>query len=163
MTLSILPAGAIAPGVHHTFKQRTLADVSSSMSAMSEAAHADFDLQMSYGHANGRITTVDLTMNLSIDMPVWSGLGNARKAEQNEWNRFLRALRAHEDGHITICRREAATTYDRLLRASPRTINDVLDAERARIQRLNNVYDHQTNHGRAQNTPHGNTVITLPP
>src|SRR5262245_35881421 len=134
MTLSILPAGAIAPGVHHTFNEATLADVTSTMGGMSEAAHADFDLQMSYATSNGHISTVDLTMTLTIDMPEWSAAGSARQVEQTEWNRFLRALRAHEDGHIAICRREAPTTYQRLQRASPSTINDVLDRERERIQ-----------------------------
>jgi predicted secreted Zn-dependent protease len=118
---------------------------------------------MSFAHANGNITRVDLTMALTIDMPVWSKVGKAKQAEQNEWNRFLRALRVHEDGHITICRAEAPTTYQRLMRATPNNINDVLDRERARIQSLNDAYDTRTDHGRTQQTPHGTTVITLPP
>jgi predicted secreted Zn-dependent protease len=130
---------------------------------MDEAAYAEFDLQMGFAHSNGAITAVDLTMTLTIDMPVWSKAGSARQVEQNEWNRFLRALRTHEDGHIAICRREAPVTYNKLLKATPRTINDVLDKERSRIKRLNDVYDHQTDHGRTQNTPDGNTVITVPP
>jgi predicted secreted Zn-dependent protease len=163
MTLSIQPGGAIAAGVHHTFNEAKLADVSASMATMDEAAYAEFDLQMGFAHSNGTITRVDLTMTLTIDMPVWSKAGSARKPEQDEWNRFLLALRAHEDGHIAICRREAPVAYDKLLKSAPSTINDVLERERARIKRLNDVYDHQTDHGRTQNTAHGNTVIVLPP
>ena len=91
MTLSILPAGAIAAGVHHTFNDSTLADVTSTMGTMDEAAAAEFDLQMGYAHSNGQITKVDLTMTLTIDMPVWSKAGTYKQVEQDECNRRLGA------------------------------------------------------------------------
>jgi hypothetical protein len=38
----------------------------------------------------------------------------------------------------------------------------VLEAERVRIKALNDAYDHRTDHGRSQRTPHGTTEIQLP-
>lgn len=163
MTLRVLPAGAIAAGVHHTFDDNTLADVTTSMDQLEEAAAAEFHFNMSYDTAGARVTNVNLTMRVTIDMPVWTRVAQRPQAEQNEWNRFLRALRVHEDGHITIFRHEAPTTYERLVAATPSTINDVLEAERQRIVQLNEVYDNRTDHGRTQQTPHGTTVIVIPP
>ena len=161
--LRIVPAGGITAGTGHTFDGATLRAVVNAMHGMDEVGHADFDLAMNFSTDGGeRVTNVDLTMRLTIDMPEWTKSAGRPAAERDEWNRFMRALRHHEDGHITICRREAPTTYQRLTRATASTINDVLDRERARIQALNDAYDTRTGHGTSQNTPDGNTVITVP-
>jgi hypothetical protein len=161
--LRIVPAGSITAGTSHTFDGGSLRDVVNAMQGLDEVGHADFDLAMSFSTDGGeRVTNVDLTMQLTMDMPVWTKAAGRPTGERNEWNRFMRALRHHEDGHITICRREAPTTYQRLTRATASTINDVLDRERARIQALNDAYDTRTGHGTTQNTPDGNTVITVP-
>lgn len=161
MTLRILPAGAITPSVHHTFEDETLADVAANTDA-DEPALAEFSFEMSFDHEANRITRVELTMWLTIAMPEWTNVSGRPQAEQDEWARFLRALRHHEDGHIAIFRREAQTTYNRLTAATAKTINRVLNTERARIQRLSDAYDHTTDHGRTQQTPHGTTIINVP-
>src|SRR5215208_5914184 len=160
MTLRILPAGAISVGVHHTFSEATLAGIVASMGSMDEAAYAEFAFSLSFAQANDRITSVDLTMQLRLDMPEWPNVSQRPQAEQDEWNRFLRALRAHEDGHTAIFRREAPTAHQRVSRAQPDTAEDVLEAERVRIVGLSDAYDHRTDHGRTQRTAHGTTVIT---
>lgn len=163
MPLRILPAGAMPVDAHHTFEEATLEDVADSMDAMAEVGNVDFALELSFANSGNRVTRVDLTMRLTLAMPVWTEVGNRPQAEQNEWNRFLRALRVHENGHLAICRREAPVAYRRLRKAKADTINDVLSAEETRIQRLNDAYDHRTDHGRTQRTRHGTTVIQLPP
>jgi hypothetical protein len=162
MTLQILPAGAITAGVHDTFTDTTLEDLVDNADTTQEPGLAEFAFELGFDHANGRLTRVDLTMRLTIDMPEWSNVGRRPQAEQDEWNRFLLALRHHEDGHIAIFRREAATTYRKLLRSRPGTINGVLTREKNRIKGLSRAYDHRTNHGLTQQTPHGTTVITVP-
>jgi predicted secreted Zn-dependent protease len=162
MSVRILPTGTVPAGVHHTFNESSLEDVSLAMNGMDEAAYADFEFELSFSTAGNRVTRVDLIMWLTIDMPVWSRVDRSPQAEQDEWNRFMRALRAHEDGHIAICRREAPKTYRKLTRASAGRINNVLEAERVRIKALNDAYDHRTDHGRSQRTPHGTTEIQLP-
>jgi predicted secreted Zn-dependent protease len=162
MTLRILPAGAIAAGVHRTLTDATLEDLVDTAGADGELARAEFAFALDYDHANGRLTRIDLTVRLTIDMPEWPNSSRRPQAEQDEWDRFLRALRVHEDGHIAIFRREAATTYRTLQRSRPGTINDALAREEERINRLSVAYDHRTGHGRTQQTPHGTTEIQVP-
>lgn len=162
MTLRITPAGAVTAATGHTVDDATLAGVVQSLGAYAEAGYAGFAFALSYKQPNGTITSVDLTMTLTVEMPVWTKRDKAKAAEQREWDRFHRALRVHEDGHIAIFRREAATTYAKLLKATPGTINDILAAEQARIQDLSDKYDTKTQNGITQPGAQGTTVITVP-
>jgi len=162
MTLSILPAGAITPWVYHTFTDATLSDLVDNADPNEEPGEAKFEFGMNFAQVDNRLTTVDLTVRLTIGMPEWPNGANRPEAERNEWNRFLRALRVHEDGHIDIFRREAPVTYQKLLAATPSTINRELRTEKTRIQGLSDQYDVSNDHGRTQQTPHGTTVITAP-
>ncbi len=162
MSLRISPSGTVPAGVSRNLTGTTLADVADATEDADEVGSANFRFDLSYSHANGLITNVDLTMELTIALPVWDNYANRPQGEKDEWDRFLRALRVHEDGHIAIYQREAPTTYDRLRAARPATINNVLAAETTRIRRLSDAYDHQTDHGRRQQTSHGTTVIQVP-
>jgi predicted secreted Zn-dependent protease len=162
MALRILPAGAIVASVHYTYTDQTLADLVASMSRHNEPAEAKFEFELSFDHAAGRLTNVELTMWLTIAMPEWTEVGTRPQRERTEWSRFLRALRHHEDGHIDIFRAEAPTAMRALEAATPRTINSVLAAQKRRIQRLSNTYDTQTGHGTRQQTPDGTTIINVP-
>lgn len=161
MTLIIVPPAAIAPGVYQTFTDATLADLVAT-AGDSEPAEATFEFGLDFAQVDNRLTSVDLTMRLAINMPEWSNAGSRPAAERNEWARFLRALRYHEDGHIDIFRREAPVTYKKLTASTPGKINEVLGAEKRRIQRLSDQYDTATGHGTKQQTPDGTTVITVP-
>jgi predicted secreted Zn-dependent protease len=37
-----------------------------------------------------------------ITMPHWPGYDSAPDADQREWDRFLAALKAHEQGHVDL-------------------------------------------------------------
>jgi len=161
MTLQLIPASAIAAGTYQTFTDATLADLVAT-AGDSEPAEATFEFRLDFAQVDNRITLVDLQVLLVINMPEWPNAQRRPDPEKNEWQRFLRALRVHEDGHIDIFRRESATTYQRLLAATPATINAVLARERRRIQGLSDQYDTRTGHGTKQQTPHGTTVITVP-
>jgi predicted secreted Zn-dependent protease len=163
MSLQIHPTGAITPYVFMRINDRTLAGVASNVTAQDEVGKARFVFGLSYDFANGLLTHVDLTLRLTIGMPVWVHRNSRPKAEQDEWDRFHRALRHHEDGHIAIFRAEAPDAYDHVAHSTPDTIHDVLDQQRARIQALSDAYDARTHHGLTQQTPDGNTVITVPP
>jgi len=162
VALVVRPRGTVSASTGHWFRQRTLAAVAQAMGALGEAAHASFGYDMSATPRGDSIASVDLTVRLSMEMPAWAHVRRRPQAEQREWNRFLRALRYHEDGHIAIYRREAETSYQRLLEATPETINDVLQAEIERVQRVNDEYDRTNHHGQRQSSPHGTTVIQVP-
>jgi hypothetical protein len=112
--------------------------------------------------AAGRFAWLDVTFTLRTEMPVWEGYRRGPQAEKREWDRFYRALLWHEHGHIAIIRREAKTTYKRLLAASNDTINNVAEQEKQRIHRAGVAYDRQTDKGQKQKSPHGTTVIKIP-
>lgn len=162
MTLRISPPVQITPTTSHRFREGTLADVAASVTDRDEVGWARFRFDLDYRTANSLLTRVDLTVKLTIGMPAWAHRRRRPQMEQDEWDRFSGALRHHEDGHITIFRREAPETYDCLLNATPATINDVLKEERQRILTLSDAYDHRTDHGRQQQTPHGTTEIQVP-
>jgi hypothetical protein len=75
----------------------------------------------------------------------------------------LRALLEHERGHIAIMRREAQTTYTRLLAATAATIKNLAKQETQRILRVSAAYDRKTDKGQRQKSTHGTTVIVVPP
>lgn len=163
MTLKIIPSGTVNAGVSHWFKQKTLAQVAQAIVARGEAGSATFEFDPPKYWANGdKLTRVDLKMKLSIKMPKWSRYARRPKAERREWNRFYKALRYHEDGHIKIFRDEAPTTYEVVKKATPDTLQSIFDSEVARIQKLSDEYDERTHHGLKQATPHGTTVIQIP-
>jgi predicted secreted Zn-dependent protease len=110
-----------------------------------------------------RSTRFDVTFTFRIEMPVWTSYPRRPEAERREWDRFYRALLEHERGHIAIIRREAQTTYKRLLAATEATIKNVARQETQRIHHAGAAYDRKTDHGRRQNSKHGTTVIVVPP
>jgi predicted secreted Zn-dependent protease len=114
-------------------------------------------------NAAGRLTALDVTFTLRVEMPVWTSYSLRPEAERREWDRFYGALLEHEHGHIAIIKREAQTTYTRLLAATRDTIKNVAEQEKQRIDRANAAYDSQTDHGRRQNSPqYDNTIIKVP-
>jgi predicted secreted Zn-dependent protease len=162
MPPTFIPATTITPGVFHTFKDATLADLVANLDRNAEAGEARFKFGMKYTPVADRVTNLVLTVSLAIDMPRWPNVAKRPKKEQDEWNRFLKALRFHEDGHIAIFRSEAYTAWNKLQAATPATINQVLADEETRIQALSDAYDVKTDSGMKQTSPHGTTVITVP-
>lgn len=101
--------------------------------------------------------TVDASIN--IQMPNWVGRDAARGVERAEWDRFRAALRAHEDGHDSRARVGMQALHDKLADTKVGKLAAVFAAEKRRIQRESNAYDHATTHG--QRPPPG-TIITVP-
>jgi hypothetical protein len=161
MSFRILPAGEIVAGVSHTFHHETLDEVADAIVALGEAGKAEFGLHLDFDF-RGRQPQVDLTMVLTLAMPVWTQVSGRPREEREEWQRFLRALRVHEEGHFEIFRREGPVAYEEIRRAGERRIKSVRSAEERRIKRLSKAYDLRTDHGLTQMTPHGTTVIQVP-
>jgi predicted secreted Zn-dependent protease len=162
MPLQFRPAGNVPATPTLRLNDATLRDLAQNNSGR-ELGAGTFETSLNWAtNAAGRFARVDLTFTLAIEMPVWTRYSGRPEAERREWDRFYRALLEHERGHIAIFRREAKTTYARLLAATAATIGNVLEQETQRIQRLSDAYDSQTDHGRKQKSPHGNTIIVAP-
>jgi predicted secreted Zn-dependent protease len=95
-------------------------------------------------------------------MQEWKQRDSRPKAEQGEWDRFLRALRAHEDGHIALYRREFSRSFKRLKKVAASKFQDEFNDEVARVKAVNRKYDKMTGNGTKQETPHGTTIIQVP-
>lgn len=163
MGLRFRPPGRITAGTGHRFDEETLAEVATSVAERGEVGEASFDFDMRYRTRNARISRVDLTVTLTITMPAWAAYEDRPDPEKEEWDRFHCALRHHEDGHISLFRRESRTTYDKLVaETDPDRLGPIVDDETRRIQGLSDAYDRRTDHGRTQDTPCGSTVIQAP-
>jgi predicted secreted Zn-dependent protease len=162
MPLQFRPAGNVPATPKLRLDDATLRDLARNRAGQ-ELGAAIFETSLRYEtNAAGRISRVDLTFTLGIEMPVWTRYASRPEAERREWDRFYGALLEHERGHVAIFRREAQNTYARLLAGSAATINSLLEQETQRIQSLSDAYDRQTDHGRRQNSTHGTTVIVTP-
>jgi predicted secreted Zn-dependent protease len=115
-------------------------------------AYSDID---SRGNPEG----LTLTVQISIHMPRWTGRDGARPAEQQEWDRFYRALLEHERGHESRIRTGAAVMHRRLRRTLAADLQTAMDEETDKIKATGNAYDAATDHGRR---PPPGTIITVP-
>ena len=163
MALLFQPPGDVPATPTLRLQDATLSDLVRDRSGQ-ELGHTAYSIKWKGPppDATGRFISLDVTFTLRIEMPVWTSYPRRPEAEKREWDRFYRALLWHEQGHIAIIKREAQTTYTRLLAATKDTINNVAEQETQRIHRANAAYDSQTDHGRRQNSPHGNTIIVVP-
>ena len=164
MPLHFRPAGTVAATPTLRLHDATLRDLVRNRGGQ-ELGHATFNIYWKGPppDAEGRPTRLDVIFALRIEMPVWTRYPRRPEAERREWDRFYLALLEHERGHIAIIRREAQTTYKRLLAATEATIKNVAEQERQRIRRAGAAYDHNTDKGRRQKSKHGTTVIVVPP
>jgi predicted secreted Zn-dependent protease len=138
----------------------TLADVVKLLSE-DEAGKCDWGAGFDYDGVggDGKARNLIVTMEITIELPRWVGRDSAKGAEQREWDRFMRALEAHELGHERIAHSGAQTMYRRLQRTSARDLQDAFEEERAKIKRQDKAFDKRTDHGRK---PLPGTVITVP-
>lgn len=141
----------------------TLADVVAVLSGRDEAGHCtwdwptwDFEAVSDDGHPR----VLRMSMTVTIEMPRWVERGTASPAEQAEWDRFYRALLAHERGHERRAVTSARALYERLLRTRARDLETAFENGKARIQAESDAYDAATHHGMK---PPPGTIITVPP
>src|SRR6266508_156519 len=106
MPLIIVPPDAIS-GLSHKLTALTLADLAIEITRVGHgigAAKWNFGTY-SWRQGSGGRLEIDLTMTLTLFMPVWMNVTNRPDNEKREWHRWHSALRFHEDGHHEICRR----------------------------------------------------------
>jgi hypothetical protein len=162
MSLQFRPKGHVQATPRLRLNDATLRDLAQN-NAGRELGRATFKPTYTHWPATGSFTRLELTFTLTIEMPVWTRYSGRPEAERREWDRFYRALLNHEQGHIVIFRREAETTYQRLLDdATADTIKKLLEQEVQRIVGVSDAYDNKTDHGRKQNSSHGTTIIVVP-
>jgi hypothetical protein len=105
------------------------------------------------GDANGRLTSVTVTANPTIELPSWSGYGQAATAEQQEWDRMLAALTQHEQEHHNVYLR-VARNFRTMLRRMRGLDQDRMQTEfqdfLGRVRDEQRAYDGRTRNGQNQ-------------
>ena len=97
-------------------------------------------------------------LKIERTLPEWRPPRSAPSTLVLAWNHYLRALGAHEDGHVSIARGAGAALVNALCALRPCTDRTLVDAE---VQALTNAvlfdaraseaaYDEATAHGHAQ-------------
>jgi predicted secreted Zn-dependent protease len=140
----------------------TLADVVAVISARREAGECTWAIGYTYDSVgrDGKPRGLVVEATITILMPVWVGRDTARAVERTEWDRSLRALSDHEDGHDTRARAAIQQLHDTLENTRASRLSSVYASEKARVQRVSDAYDTATRHG--QRPPPG-TTVTIPP
>ena len=161
MTLKIIPAGEVTADVYIQLTEKTLAKVAEKAVELHEAGSASWNIKYSIPSIRGnRIEKFTLILKLTMKMPVWTNYTNRPKKEKNEWDRFYKALRFHEDQHHALCKRLARTMHQKLM--NEKKLNDfkrVFNAEESKFQIFNDKFDVDVGHGTKQESPFDTTVI----
>ena len=146
----------------YTVTAGTLRDVVGLIAGRPEAGKCSWSIAYNYDSTgrNGKPVGLVVDASVTIELPVWDGRDSARAVERTEWDRFLGALSAHEDGHDTRTRTGIQELHDKLERTRTSQLPTVFSNEKARIQRVSNAYDRTTDHGRR---PAPGTNVTIPP
>ena len=81
-------------------------DVDVHQSIHGEAAHvAPQKPKINYGVVDGKISDIQLTLDLHMDLPEWTqeaAVGHKCPCWQKEWDRLFAAISAHEPQHVAI-------------------------------------------------------------
>lgn len=154
----------IGATVHTTYTVTAsrLADVVGLIAGRPEAGHCDWAISYKYESVgrDGKPRGLTVEATITIEMPVWDGRDSARAVERREWDRFLRALSDHEDGHDTRARTGIQQLHDNMEDTRATQLATKFVTEKQRIQRESNAYDTATTNGRR---PAPGTNITIPP
>lgn len=125
-------------------------------------AHTEWDIKWNYRYrptASGcELTGVNVSLSGTILLPRWVDSNDASSALVEKWNRYLAALRLHEEGHYAHGV-GAAREIEALAKsfhgsgdcpAMTSEFNDRAQSIIARYKALDVAYDRETDHGRTQ-------------
>ncbi|RYZ04845.1 MAG: DUF922 domain-containing protein [Myxococcales bacterium] len=103
----------------------------------------------------GGLRDATISLSLVVHLPEWQEHDQAPKALQRSWDRFLKALTAHEEGHVEISIEHATALRNELAMLTPEPSCQELTAKfqdranlaQARMDRAQAEYDDKTQHG----------------
>jgi predicted secreted Zn-dependent protease len=105
-----------------------------------------------------RIKSAAIRLDLKYTLPRWWASSSASPELASEWNRFLAALRGHENGHGALAITGGRTMLKKLRGLAPSNSCSALTAaakrtfvrENERIKTIETAYDTRTDHGATQ-------------
>ena len=135
----------------------TLRDAASAIAHLPEAGSTEWFPAFSYeSDEHGNVSSATVTVATRVTLPNWSGVSSAGQAEQDEWNRFLAALVAHENGHLELVTAHFTDVDQHMIGGAPHHAQSVFDHALHSLHAASQAYDSQTDHGR-----HAGTIIDV--
>jgi Bacterial protein of unknown function (DUF922) len=98
------------------------------------------------------LSSATVTVGIRMTMPQWIEYGSACQAEKDEWNRFVAALQAHEQGHVDLAVEHLSNIDDRLVGKSVHGAGIAWQRSLDALRSASDAYDRQTDHGRTRGT-----------
>jgi hypothetical protein len=134
---------------YEEYSGATLADVAALLPE-DEWGRCEWDFTHSFESTEGTITRVDVTLTRRIVMPRWVERDQAPAAERAEWDRMVRNLRTHENGHATRARTWAPRLKQRMLNQPESEEANIKETFLTDHQAEQDQYDTDTHHGQTQ-------------
>lgn len=127
----------------------TLAEVEAALPE--ECGSVEFDFTVATNGDPATNVTVHVTQVLT--MPQWAERDKQCPGVQKAWDSFVAALRAHENGHLAIDRKEFASAHTRFVGKPADKIDEESRALQAHVRAVQEEYDTRTDHGRKGTPP----------
>jgi len=137
----------------HDVHGRTLEEVAGHIQQMTEAGQTHWTPRYHVQEWEGQtMKRVQVDVYVEVTMPHWTEYSAATAAEQAEWDRFVEALRAHEQGHIDL-----VVTYTENADVMLEGLDEHAAAARWQenlyaLQQASDQYDTGNDHGRNAGT-----------
>jgi predicted secreted Zn-dependent protease len=137
----------------YTIDAQTLHEVADVIGAREEAGETTWEPNLNYKtSSDGVVTQATVTVDLTITMPEWPAARKRKKRVRDEWERFFRALDAHEQGHVDLVRKHLEGVAASLVGLSEEEAQQKFAEALQELQDASDQYDADTDHGRKHGT-----------
>jgi len=136
----------------YTVVANDLAGVARAIRARTEAGKVSWSPTIDWAADGGQVNRVDLTVDITLDMPEWSPPESVGPLARAEWTRWREALLRHEQGHIQLVHRYFDGLAARMIGQPPRTVRRLFETAKRMLARASRDYDAATDHGRKTGT-----------
>jgi hypothetical protein len=145
---------AIGPPVRSSYgvTGTTLRDVATAIGGRAEAGRVRWRTSLSFSAPRGRIESVRVTANVTLEMPAWTPPPAMLPRARAEWHRWYSALLAHEQGHIDLVHAHLDGLAAAMLGRRPARGRAMFRAAQSTLARESRRYDASTDHGRSSGT-----------
>lgn len=100
--------------------------------------------------SDGTCRALNVAAKITVTFPRWNPAPGTSPVLISDWNRFIQALATHEEGHVQRVTNNIPNLEAAINRGSCQVANAAAQGVMAQIQRQNDAYDAQTNHGVSQ-------------
>lgn len=141
--------------VHKTYsiESATLDDAAAEIQQRTEAGSTEWNPTMNVAVGdNGTVISATVDVSITMTMPHWPGAAKLNKIARAEWNRFVEALKKHEDGHVTLVREHLKGLGESLVGMSQVDADVAFQAALVDLQTASDAYDDGNDHGRNEGT-----------